>query len=136
MAKAAGRELVIRKNGTAIAAVREKSVTWNGTPIDVTTDDDNAAMTYLADEFATTSLEISVSGLADSDVLPDLVYAVGATVHSGKHLSDITILLPNGDVIGGDFILTNYAQTGTYQEAVTFTATLIRSGIHTLTPAT
>ena len=135
MAKAAGRELVIRKDGTAIAAVREKSVTWNGTPIDVTNDDDNAATTYLADEFATTTLEISVSGLADSDILPDIVFGVGATVNSSKHLDDITILLPNGDAVGGTFILTNYAKTGTYNDAVTFTATLVRSGIHTLTAA-
>jgi len=135
MAKAAGRELIIRKGGTAIAAVREKSVTSNFTPIEVTTDDDNGATTYLADEFATTALEISVSGVASSDVLPDIVYGVGGTVHSAKHLEDITIVLPNGDVIGGTFILTNYVNTGTHSDAVTFTATLVRSGIHTLTAA-
>lgn len=132
MANAAGRAFLVQKNSTTIASVRSKSVTWNGTPIDTTNDDDDGATSYLASEFANTSLEISVEGLTDDDVLSDLAFVATS---SSKHLSDITLERPNGDVISGTFILTNYVETGTYEEAVTFTATLVRNGIHTWTPA-
>lgn len=132
MANTAGRDFVVEKNSVAIASVRQKSVKWQGTPIDTTNDDDDGAMTYLADEFASTSLELSVEGLTDDDVLSDLAFA---TDHASKHLADITLTKPNGDAISGTFIMTNYEETGTYEDAVTFTATLVRSGIHTWTPA-
>jgi len=132
MANSSNRSFLIKKNDVKIASVRQKSVTWNGTPIDVTSDDDAGAMTYLAADFADTSLEISVSGLTDDDILSDLAFVA---TNSGKHLSDITIERPNGDEISGTFILTNYAETGEYKDAVAFTATLVRSGIHTWTAA-
>ena len=132
MANSAGRDLLIKKNSTTIASVTTKSVTWNGTPIDITSDDDDAATTYLDDEFATTSLELTVEGYTDDDVLSDLAFV--ATT-SSKHLSDITLTRPNGDVISGNFILTAYSETGESAGAVGFTATLVRSGIHTWTPA-
>jgi predicted secreted protein len=132
MAKGAGRAFVVKKGGTAIAAVRTKSVTFNGTLIDVTSDDDDGDVTYLADEFASKSLEISVGGLTDDDVLSDLAFS---TTDSDKHLSDITLERPNGDAISGTFIITSYAENGSYDGAVEFTATLVRSGAHTFTPA-
>ena len=132
MANTAGRDFVLAKNSTTIASVRSKSVTWNGNPIDVTNDDDDGATTYLADTFANTTLEISVEGLTDDDVLADLAFATG---DSAKHLSDITLTRANGDAISGTFILTSYQETGQYEDAVTFTATLVRSGIHTWTPS-
>ena len=132
MAQSAGRAFAVKKGATTIASVRSKSVTWNGTPIDTTNDDDNGATTYLADAFSNTTLEISVEGMTDDDVLSDLAYSA---TDSDKHLSDLTLERPNGDVISGTFIMTNYVETGAYQEAVTFTATLVRSGIHTFTGA-
>lgn len=132
MANSAGRDFAVKKNATTIASVRTKSVTWNGTPIDTTNDDDDGATSYLADEFANTTLEISVEGLTDDDVLSDIAFS---TTDSDKHLSDLTLERANGDEISGDFVLTNYVETGTYQEATTFTATLVRNGLHTWTPS-
>lgn len=132
MANSAGRDFAVKKNGTTIASVRTKSVTWNGTPIDTTTDEDNGATSYLSDDFANTTLELSVEGLTDDDVLSDAAFA---TDHASKHLSDLTLERANGDEISGDFVLTNYVETGTYQEATTFTATLVRNGLHTWTPS-
>jgi predicted secreted protein len=133
MAQAAGRDFAVKKNSTVIASVRSKSITWNGTLIDTTNDDDEGKTTYLSDKFATTTLEISVEGMTDDDVLSDLAFSGDDT---DKFLSDLTLERPNGDVISGTFILTNYVETGQYQEAVTFTATIVRSGAHTWTPAT
>ena len=132
MAQSAGRAFAVKKGGTTIASVRSKSVTWNGTPIDTTNDDDDGATSYLSNTFANTTLEISVEGMTDDDVLSDLAFSA---TDSDKHLSDLTLERPNGDAISGTFIMTNYVETGAYQEAVTFTATLVRNGIHTFTPA-
>lgn len=132
MAKGSGRDLKIKKGGTTIAAVNTKGVTWQGNPIDVTSDDSDGVTTYLADKFATTSLELSVEGWLDSDVLPDIAFG---TDDATKHFSDITLELLNGDVISGDFIMTNYTLGGQKEDAVTFSATFVRSGIHTVTAA-
>ena len=132
MANSAGRAYVVKKNGTKIASVRSKSVTFNGNLIETTNDDDDGVTTYLADTFASTTLEISVEGLTDGDVLSDIAFS---TTDADKHLSDVTLERPNGDAIGGTFILNNYQETGTHQDATTFTGTFVRSGIHTWTPA-
>jgi len=131
MAKTAGRDYLIKKNDVTIAGVRVVGMTWAGQPIDVTDQGDDGITTYLGSEFANETLEISVEGVEDGDVLADLAFG---TTSSARHLTDITIDRPNGDTVSGTFIMTNYAETGNYQEATTFTASLVRSGIHTLTP--
>ena len=133
MANSAGRDFVVKKNDVKIASVTTKSVNWAGTLIDITNDDDDGATTYLADEFGNTTLEMTVEGFTDDDVLSDLAFVATS---SSKHLSDITLERANGDEISGTFILTAYSETGASAEGSTFTATLVRSGIHTWTPAT
>lgn len=132
MAKSAGRYFLLKLGGATIAAVRSKGVTWNGTPIDTTTDDDDGATSYLADEFGTTALEISVEGLADGDELAGLAFTPAA---ADKHMTDLTLERANGDVIAGTFVLTNYAENGSHNEATAFTATLVRNGAHAWTPS-
>lgn len=132
MAKAKGNALIIKKNGTTIAAVREKTFSFSGEGIDVTTDDDTSATVFLANEFASTTKSLEVSGLSDSPVLQDLAFS---TSDSDKHLTDLTVHLPNGDIISGTFIMTSYTMTGSYNDAVTFSASFVRSGMHTLTAA-
>lgn len=132
MAESAGRSFRVQKNGTNIAGVRVTGASWAGTPINVTSNDDAGIETYLADAFATETLELSVEGMTDDDVLTDIAFA---TTAAAKHLSDITLVRPNGDVVAGTFILTAYSETGNYQEAVQFSATLVRSGAHTFTQA-
>lgn len=132
MAKGAGRDFYLEKNNTRIAAIRVTNVNWNGTPIDVTSGDDDGVTTYLSNEFANTTLELSIEGLSDSDVLSDLAFS---TTDSDKHMSDIKLVRHNDDEISGTFIMTSYSETGNYQEATTFSATLVRSGAHTFTQA-
>jgi predicted secreted protein len=132
MANSAGRDLVLKKNSTAIASARVTGVTWAGTPIDTTNNDSSGITEYLADEFATETLELTIEGLTDDDVLSDLAFS---TTTSDKHLSDITLTRPNGDVISGTFILTQYQETGNHDGVVTFNGTLVRSGAHTWTPS-
>ena len=133
MARSASRDFLVKKNGTTLAAITAKSIAWNGTVIDVTADDGTGFTTALADKFANTTMEITCSGFTDDDVLSDIAFT---TSEADKHLSDITLERPNGDVISGDFILTSYTENGgSPEDGVTFDATLTRTGSHTFTPA-
>lgn len=124
-------DFLIQKNGVTIAAVSTKSMTWQGQPIEITSDDSGGDKEYLSGRFANTDMTIEVELFAEDDVFWGLVSATG---HAPKFLSDITLVHPNGDVIAGNWILTNYRLSG-QGEAVTETATLMRNGTHTLTAA-
>lgn len=132
MAKSVGRDWLVKKNGTTIAAVRTKTLTITSNAVDVTNDDDDGIVTYLADTFSTEEMQWTVEGVTDSDVLWD---AAVSTTASDRHFDDLTFTNSNGDVISGTFIMTNFSVTGNSGEAATFSATFVRSGIHTNTPA-
>lgn len=115
-----------------IGGVRTKSMSLNGEPIDITSDDD-AAVRKLMDEPAELTMEITVSGITKSDVLRI------------ESLSTIDRVLPTefgfpGSVtngkIAGDFYLASYTETGEYQGAATFEATFQSTGPLTYTAAT
>lgn len=129
MAAAKGRLLQILKGGVAIAGVRTKGVAINGEPIDITSDDDGGYRTML-DDPGTMSLDLSVEGVTKDDELLQAI-AAGANLK----LTDITINYPDGATMAGDFFLNSLEETGPYNEAVTFTASLQSSGVFTYTPA-
>lgn len=129
MAASSGRELLVKKNNVVIAGVRTKTVTINGEPIDVTTDDDSGYRTLLGDP-ATRSIDLSVEGITKDAVLRAIVAGGGSQM-----LTDITIEYPNGDEISGNFYLVSIEESGEYQDAVTFSASLQSSGAYTYTPA-
>jgi TP901-1 family phage major tail protein len=128
MAASSGRELLIKKNDVVLAGVRTKTVTINGEPIDVTTDDDSGYRTLLGDP-ATRSIDLSVEGITKDATLRAIVAGGGSQM-----LTDITVEYPNGDEISGDFYLVSIEEAGEYQDAVTFTASLQSSGEYTYTP--
>jgi predicted secreted protein len=132
MAKVAGRDFLLKKNNVTIGGVRVTACAYAGTPIDVTDADDDGITKYLADTMARETLEITVEGLIDDDVLADIAFGTGT---AAKFFSDITWTRGNGDVLSGTFILTAYQETGNEQEAGAFTATFVRSGIHVNTGA-
>lgn len=128
MAASSGRELLIKKGLTVLAGVRTKTVTINGEAIDVTSDDDSGFRTLLADP-SIRMIDLSVEGITKDAVLRTIV-ASG----SSQMLTDITIEYPDGAVIAGDFYLVSVEESGEYQDAVTFTASLQSSGAFTYTP--
>ena len=129
MAASAGRELLIKKGVSVIAGVRTKTVTINGEPIDITSDDDSGFRTLLASA-GTRSIDLSVEGVTKDATLRAIVAGV-----SSQLLTDISVEYPNGDTIDGDFYLVNIEESGEYQDAVTFSASLQSSGPFTYTPA-
>jgi hypothetical protein len=100
MAKAAGRLCVIKKAATTIAGGRTVGITVNGSPINVEDQGNNGFQTLLADVITGRSLELTIDGYEDGQVLRDIALA---TTSTGQFLTDITFEFPNGDEISGDF---------------------------------
>lgn len=115
-----------------IGGVRTKSMSLNGEPIDITSDDD-AAVRKLMDEPAELTMEITVSGITKSDTLR--VEALSTTDRVLPTEFGFPGSVTNGK-IAGDFYLASYTETGEYQGAATFEATFQSTGALTYTAAT
>lgn len=128
MAANVGRNLLLKTGSTVIAGVRTKGISVAGEPIDVTTDDSSGYRTLLA-EAGQKSLDISVDGITTDNELRQAMLT-GMTLT----LAGVSIEYPNGDTITGTFLLVNLEESGTYNDAVTFTGSLQSSGAWTYTP--
>lgn len=128
MAAAKGRSLLVKKNDITLLGVRTKGVSFAGEPIDVTTDDDAGFRTLLTDA-GTQSIDMSVEGIVKDKILRE----IGLDPSGSLMLTDITIVYPDGSELAGDFFLTSFEESGTYNDAVTFSASLQSSGTWTYT---
>src|SRR5262245_7532726 len=131
MAARIGRKIKFRW-GTAtplaeIPGVREKGITLNGEGIDVTADDSTGWRELLA-EPAENQVEISLSGVTKS-------HALKADWFGGTRTKQAEVEYDDGAKIAGTFFLSSYSETGVYNDAATFEATLLSTGPVTYTPA-
>ncbi len=124
-----GRDLLLKTGSTVLAGLRTKGVAVNGEPIDITTDD-SSGFRELLDEAGTMSLDISVDGITQDNELRQAILT-----NNSLTLSDVNLEYPNGDTLSGTFLLTSFEESSPYQDAITFTATLMSSGQWTYTPA-
>nr|BDD44160.1 hypothetical protein 27 [bacterium] len=125
MAAYKGRKFLLKKDGTVLAGIRTKSFAVNGEPIDITSDDDDG-FRKLLEEAGQYQLDISFDGIVKDDTLRAIILAGGSLM-----LSDITMEMPDQDPameLSGDFFLSDLEESGTYNEAVTFSGTLQSSG--------
>jgi predicted secreted protein len=120
-----GRKVVFEWDSGEIDGVREKSLSVNGEPVNVTSDEDDGIQ-ILLDEDAELSVTIELSGVTKSDVLRDAKL-------NGDLTNTATLTYPDGAVISGTFQLGNYTEGQPYADATTFTATLMSSGPVTYT---
>ncbi len=131
MSKSIGRNLIIKKGGTKIAAIKTKTVAWNGEPVDVTSDDSAGFRELLSDAEGQEQIDLSFDGVTDNKILRDIAFATGTS----KFLTDITIeWVDTLETISGDFKLVSYEEGGTFNDARTFTGSLQSSGAWTYTP--
>ena len=131
MAKSAGRLNVIKKNNVAIAGGKTVGFTVNGSPVDVQDQGDSGFQTHLAGVITGQSIELTIEGYEEDQVLRDL--ALGAA--SGRFLTDITFEAPNGDELSGNFFLSAYSETGEFEDGSTFSAAFTSDGAWTFTAA-
>lgn len=132
MAKQAGRLCVIKKNATTIGGARNVGITVNGTPINVEDQGDAGFQTMLAGVLTGRSIELTVDGYEEDQVIRDIAFAATST---GHFLDDLTFEFPNGDEISGDFVLSGYSETGAYEDGQTFNGTFTSDAAWTYTPA-
>lgn len=130
MAAKKGRSFLIKRGAVTVAGVQTKGVAFAGEPIDITSDDDLGYRTLLGD-VGTQSIDLSVEG-----VTKDSTLRVAAITGGSLMLTDVTLVYTDGGILAGDFFLTSFEETGTYNEAVTFSASLQSSGDWTYTPGT
>lgn len=124
-----GRDLALTWDGTAIGGAREKSFTVAGEPIDVT-DDGSSGWRTLLEEDGLRNVDISVSGVTKDNVLKTAKFTGGAAT-----IETLVVTYPTGGgSFTGDFKLVSYAETGTYNEAVTYEAEFQSTGAVTYTP--
>lgn len=130
MAANVGRKLVVSKNAVPVAGARNKSISTAMAAIDITSDDDLGYRTFL-DEAGEASIDISLDGVFKDDTFRLQINDSGLI----QELTDITLTYPNGDEISGNFFLSSYEETGTYNDAISFTLSLQSSGQWTFTAA-
>lgn len=122
MAAKPGRTLLIKKDNAVIAAgITTKSLTINNEPIDITGDDDDGWMTLLP-ESGVRSIEASIEGVLKSDAL------ISQAIDGTALIDELTIVLPSGGEITGDFRFNNLEVGAPHNEAVTFSASFQSSG--------
>lgn len=112
--------------GDEIQGVQQKSVQLNGAAIDVTSDDSNGWRELLT-VAATNQVSISISGVTkDTRLITDWA--------AGNRTQQARFEYPDGSSVSGVFYLESYTDTGPYNNAATFQAALLSSGVITYTP--
>lgn len=120
MAAGYGRNVTFVWNSTTYKA-REKSLTINGEPANITDDGDSGWQTLLSED-AEKSVQIELSGIYKVPTLREskingTVQAAGTLTYTGE-----------GKTITGTFSLAGYSEGQPYNEAITYTATFMSSG--------
>jgi predicted secreted protein len=130
MASEYGRAVAFTWDTSPVLGVREKSLTVNGEPVNVTSDEDDGVQVLLAED-AETSVQIELSG-----VTKDTVFRAAKLTGGESLQADVSLTYSDGGEIAGTFQLGPYSEGQPYNEAVTFTATLMSTGPVTYTPGT
>lgn len=114
--------------GDQILGVREKGASFNGEPIDVTSDEDSGVRILLENISAQDEVEVTVSGVTKDTRMKE-------AWTNGQRTQPIILEYPDGSQLSGTFFLSTYSETEPYNDASTFEATLMSSGAVTYTPA-
>lgn len=120
----AGRNIVVKRNGVVVAGVRVKGISIAGSPIDVTTDDDDGVRKLL-DAAGQVDISINVSGILVNDTLRDEALA------ADDRVAPMVFEFGGGspsDGYTGDFFMEGYSEGGEHQGAGTFEATFQSAG--------
>lgn len=126
-AVAAGRTQTLKKAGTTIAGIRVTSISFDNTPVDITSSD-SLGIRKLMSISAESGISITVSGVETDGVL----YTIASNPATSRLLTDLTFTSPTAgttaDVITGDFFMASFKLDGDYKDAVMFSATFTSSG--------
>lgn len=130
MAKQDGALFVLKKGSTVIGGGRTVGMTVNGTPINTTDQGDGGIAEYLAGVLTGRSIDFSVDGQEEDQVLRDIAMSSDS---ADSFFTDLTFTFGNGDILAADFVMTGYTETGAYEDAQTYTANFASDGAWTFT---
>lgn len=132
MAGRIGRKVRFHFGGSSpadeIPGVREKGIELNGEPIDVTSDENDGVRVLLENISAQDEVNVTVSGVTKDTRMKQ------AWINRLR-TQPVLILYPDLSSLSGTFFLSSYSETEPYNDASTFEATLMSSGLVTYTPA-
>lgn len=120
MAEMLGREVTISIGGTVVAEARTKTLTINNTAVDISTDGDAGIQRILAKP-GKKAVDLSVEGLTISDEL--------LTASLSDNLIDEVILDYGTFTLTGNFFQSSYSEGMPHEEAKTFSASYMSSGV-------
>lgn len=124
-----GRELRVAIDGTVIAAVKAKRVTYTAEPIDET-QGERDGWRYLIDEADHRRIDVSVDGVATVENYNRLL----EIFYADEELTPLEILHPDESVEEGDAFLVSLEHRGEHAGFVGFSAVFYFSGDVPLTP--
>lgn len=119
-----GRDMTVDFNSTTLVGVRNKGVSINNSPVDVTSDDDDGWQKLLAEPGKRT-VEVSVSGVTEDEVLmAEVMTGAGSfTLKSG-----VVNLATGSGTLTSNWFVSTLEHTGEHDGALEFSATLMSSG--------
>lgn len=129
MVAVAGRQVAMTWNGTPLLGVREKGLTLNGEPINVTSDEDGGWRTLIPDVPAENQVEVKLSGVSKDDRLKTDWF-------NNTRTRATVFTYPNGAIVSGTFMIASFSEGIPYNNALTFEVTLQSHGVVTFTPGT
>jgi predicted secreted protein len=119
MSEILGRKVSVSVSGSVVATARTTSMTINNEAVNITSAGDDG-IRRMMDEAGEKSVEITLDGLYVGSSLMDLAL--------GTSLLKAVILDYGSYTLGGDFFISSYNEGQPYNEAITFSATLMSSG--------
>ena len=129
MAASSGRDFIVKKGASVIAAQRETSVSIDGSPVDIT-NKDSIGFRTLASFAGVRSMDITAAGVLDDAIIRDIAIDPNASML----LTDITLVYADGTIISGDFYLATAEFAGNHDGENTYTTTWQSSGKWVVTP--
>lgn len=132
MANTAGRDFVIKKNGTAVAGVTDVSMSAAAAAIVVTDQGDDGNVRVLTGVMNDHQLTFTASGFEKDQVIQNI--CMGGDP-SAWFLDDITIEWGNGATLAGDFYITSYSEGGAQGDGHKFDFSIATNGTWVFTPA-
>lgn len=134
MAGSIGRQFLVKKNSIVLIGLRTKTFSFAGESINITTGEDDGKRLLLP-ESGEESIDISFDGIAKDALIRDIVLGGNSLM-----LNDIELEWPLSDggttpaSLTGNFRLNGYEEGQPYNEATTFSSTLMSSGAWVYTP--
>lgn len=117
--------------GTPVIGARTKTITLNNEGVDITSDDDEGFRTYLAEDPAMRSIDMTVEGILKDSALIELAAAGGANL-----IAEYEMALEGIGAFTGNFHFGSMQLGAPYNDAVTFSATIGSSGAFSFEPET